>query len=48
MIDLDKLLEAINPSPEELSKGNKKKIHEYLPVPNDWKIRGLLQKHQSS
>ena len=38
MIDLDKLLEAINPSPEELSKGNKKKIHEYLPVPNDWKI----------
>jgi hypothetical protein len=41
MIDdiLDKLISQLPASPTELDKANVKKIHEYIPVPTDHKIR---------
>lgn len=38
MIDVNDLMKKIDSSPEQLSKDNVNRIHEYLPVPNDWGI----------
>lgn len=35
---IEKLIGELSESPTELSEKNKKKIHEYIPVPNDYEI----------